>query len=391
MIINGVIIVEDGKIKAVGTLGNVPIPNGIPVVTAKEVTPGLIDAHSVTGLSGAYNVPADQDQDEHSDSNQSDLRVIDGYNPNDAHLEFLRSNGVTVIHAMPGRANVIAGQTGIFRTAGTTVNQATIRFPAGLLINLGESSKGGAGKSPQTRMASAALARTAFAQARNHLAKKDDKTPRNLKHEGLQPMLNGELPVIFSAHRADDIVTGLRIAEEFKLKPILSLATEAYLIPEAIVASKAPVIVHPSMQRLASSIETLNGFSGNAAFLADKKVPIAISTAFEGYVPKTRVLRSEASVAMTYGLGRERALRAVTIDAAKILGIDKEYGSIEAGKVADLVLYDGDPFENVSHVTYTVMQGKIVFSRDEYLKLPFARRAIAATQIGGVGCCLGEW
>src|SRR5207237_2788093 len=121
------------------------------------------------------------------------------------------------------------------------------------------------------------------------------------------------------------------------------------------------------------------------------RVPIAICTAFEGYVPKTRVLRYEAAIAMINGLGHERALRSITLDAAKMLGIDDQFGSIEAGKAADLVLYDGDPFEHATHVTYTVIDGKIVYSRADYLKLPFARRALPLTGGEGVGCCLGVW
>ncbi len=385
-IVDGVILIEDGKIKAIGPANAVVVPKGVPVIVAAEVTPGLIDSHSVCGLSGAYNIPADQDQDESSDPNQADLRVLDGFNPNDPHLEFLRANGVTIIQAMPGRANVIAGQIGIFRTSGTTVNQALIRFPAGMLVNLGEAPKGHSPKSPQTRMGSAGLVRNVLNQAKVHLAKKDRSS--NLKLDAFEPMLEGKLPVVFSAHRADDIMTGLRLAEEFKLKPILSLATEAYLIPDAVIASKAPIIVHPTMQRAGSNIETLNGFTGSAAFLADKKAQVVIGTSFEGYVPKTRVLRSEAAMAMTHGLGHDRALRAVTIEPAKLLGLDKEFGSLEPGKVADIVLYDGDPFENATHVVLTVMQGRVVFSRDEYLKLPFERRVLAL--VNGQACCLGE-
>jgi imidazolonepropionase-like amidohydrolase len=388
-ILNGVILIKDGKIDSVGTRDNIKIPADMAILTVAEVTPGFIDAHSVCGLSGAWNIPADQDQDEASDPNQADLRVIDGFHPNEPLLEFLRSQGVTTIHTMPGRINVIAGQTGIFRTAGTTVDQMTVRFPAGLLVNLGETPKG-SGKAPTTRMATAKLVRDAFTQAKNSI---DKKGTRNLKHEALLPMLDGKVPVIFSAHRADDIVTALRLAEEFSLKPILSLATEAYLVPEPIEKAKVPVIVHPTMQRSGGSMETLHSFTGNAAFLSDRKVPVAICTAFEGYVPKTRMLRGEASMAMAHGMGHERALRAVTIDAAKILGLDKEYGSIEAGKVADLVLYDGDPLENATHVAYTVMNGRIVYDRGEYLKLPFARRAVFAGNSGGNwgGCCLGAW
>ena len=384
-IADGVIIVEDGKIKAVGPATKVVIPKDLPVIVAAEVSPGLIDAHSVCGISGAYNVPADQDQDEVGDPNHADLRVLDAFNPNEPLIEFLRANGVTTVHVLPGRHNVISGQTGIFHTSGTTVNESLIRFPAGLAVNLGETSKT-AGKFPSTRMGSASVLRNAFTQARDHAAKKEKS--KNLKLDALALVLQGDLPVIFSANRSDDLITSLRIAEEFKLKAILDLATEAYLVPEAIVKAKVPVIVHPTMQRAGSSIETLNGFTGNAMVLADRKVPLAICTAFEGYVPKSRMLRSEATMAMAHGLGYERALKAVTIDAARLLGIDKEYGSIEVGKIADLVLYDGDPLENYSHVTVTINGGKIVYNREDYLKLPFARRVLA---LGGSSCCLGEW
>ena len=129
----------------------------------------------------------------------------------------------------------------------------------------------------------------------------------NLKHEAMELVLKKKIPLIFSGHRADDLMTGLRIAKEYELKAMLTLATEGYLIPDAILDAKVPVIVHPTMQR-ASSPETFNGHLGNAAFLADRKIPIAICTAFEGYVPKTRVLRYEAAMAMVNGLGHERAL-----------------------------------------------------------------------------------
>src|SRR5262249_33683222 len=153
--------------------------------------------------------------------------------------------------------------------------------------------------------------------------------------------------------------------------------------------AQVPVVVHPTMQRV-STMETLNGHLCNAAVLADRKIPLAIGTAFEGYVPKTRVLRHEAAIAMVNGLGFDRALSAVTLDAAKILKIDDRFGSIEAGKVADLVLYDGDPFEHATHVVYTIIDGGVIFDRSEYLKLPFARRALPLGG-GDVGCCLGEW
>jgi imidazolonepropionase-like amidohydrolase len=145
------------------------------------------------------------------------------------------------------------------------------------------------------------------------------------------------------------------------------------------------------MQR-PSSPETFNGCLGNAAALADRRVLMAIGTAFEGYVPKTRVLRYEAAMAMVNGLGFERALKSITLDAARVLGIDDRYGSIQPGRVADLVLYDGDPFEHATHVTHTIMSGRVVWDRAEYLRLPYARRVLNAVGSSGeYGCCLGVW
>ncbi len=394
---NGVILVEDGKIKAVGAAADMKVPDGWPVLTAAVVTPGLIDAHTVVGLSGAANVSADQDQDEMSDPNQADLHVMDSFNPREPLLEFLCREGVTVVHAVPGRANVIAGQTGIFRTSGRTAESMTLRFPAGILVNLGESPKSSyANRQPTTRMGTAALLRTALAQAQNHARKaadaksEDKRPPYNPKLEALGLALGGKVPIIFAAHRADDICTALRLAKEFKLSPRLDLATEGYLIVDRLVEAKVPVVVHPTMQR-PGSMETYHSQLCNAAVLADHKIPLAIGTGFEAYVPKTRVLRHEAAMAMVNGLGYDRALRAVTLDAARILGLEKQRGSIEKGKVADLVLFDGDPFEHATHVTHTLIEGRVVYDRGEYLQLPFARRAIPLTGGGGVGCCLGIW
>jgi imidazolonepropionase-like amidohydrolase len=385
---DGAVVVKDGVIQDLGPANTLPRPRGGTTVYAAEVTPGLIDAFCVAGLSGAWNIPADQDQDELSDPNQADLRVLDGFNPTEGLIEFVRANGVTVVHATPGRVNPIAGQTGIFRTDGRTAETAAIKPVAAVLVNLGEASKGG--KGPTTRMGVAGLVRKAFADAQANAAKKD--APKNAKHAALAAALDGTVPVYFAAHRASDITTALRIAAEFKLKPVVALGTEAYRTADELKAAGVPVVVHPTMQRAGSSLETLHAFTGSAAVLADKGVPLAVSTAFEGYVPKTRVLRHEASVAAANGLGHDRALKAVTIDAAKLLGIAEKYGSIEKGKVADLVLYDGDPFETATHVTHTIMAGRVVYDRSEYLKLPFERRVLPVLGGGaGAGCCLGVW
>src|SRR5262249_38162725 len=157
---------------------------------------------------------------------------------------------------------------------------------------------------------------------------------------------------------------------------------------DAIAQAQVPVIVHPTMQR-PSALETFHSHLGNAAALANRKVPLALGTAFEGYVPKTRVLRHEAAMAMVNGLGFDRALASITLEPGRILGIEDRFGSIEAGKVADLVLYDGDPFEHATHVTHTLMDGRVVWDRAEYLRLPFARRALPLVGGGDYGCCMG--
>jgi imidazolonepropionase-like amidohydrolase len=396
-ITDGVILVKDGKIEAVGARGEVPLPDDLPVVTAAVVTPGLIDADTCVPQAGALNLPADKDQDEMSDPNQADLRILDGFNPGEPLLEFLRREGVTVVRACPGRANVIAGQAGIFRTSGATAEKMTVRFPAALVVNLGEAPKKSyPNKLPTTRMGTAALVRNAFTQAQSDARKRaganDEakRPPRNLKLEALQLALEKKVPVVFSGHRADDLDTALRLAKEFGLRAELDLASEAYLMADRIGAAGVPVVVHPTMQRPAA-METFNSYLGNAAVLAEHKVPLAIGTGYEDYVPKTRVLRHEAGMAMVNGLGFDRALAAITLGAAKVLGIDDRFGSIEPGKAADLVLYDSDPFEHATHVTHTIQDGRVVYDRGEYLKLPFARRALPLTGGGGVGCCLGAW
>jgi imidazolonepropionase-like amidohydrolase len=389
----GWIVIEGGKITAVerGVVER-QIPNDVAAYHASDVTPGLIDPFTVAGLSGAWNIPADQDQDEPSDPNQADLRVLDGFNPHDPLMEFLRANGVSVAHVTPGRVNPIAGRTAIFRTDGKSADVA-LNPSFAVLVNLGDGPKEAfKTKGPTTRMGTAALVRKAFSEAQGIAANPDKKSAAAPKVAALFPALEGKAPVMFAAHRADDVRTALRIADEFKLKPVIALGTEAWMMADELAKKQVPVIVHPTMQRAAGSIETQHTLLANAAILHAAKVPVTLGTAFEGYVPKTRNLRAEAAMAAANGLGHDQALRAITLDAAKLLGIDKEYGSIEVGKVADLVLYDGDPFEHATHVTHTVLGGKVVYDRAEYLKLPLDRRILPIVNSGaGAGCCLAGW
>ena len=388
---DGAVLVRDGKIAYVGPRKQLDLKAGVPVLTAAEVSPGLIDAHSVVPLAGEYNIAADQDANESTDPNQADVRVLDAFNPQEPLLRFLLEQGVTVIHATPGRDNAIAGLTGVFHTHATTAESAVIRFPQAMMFNLGETAKDAyPGKRPGTRMGTAALLRTALSEAASYLEKqkkaKDDPPARNLKHEAVGLAIEGKISSLFCAQRSDDLLTALRLSDEFKLKPVLALAAEAYLVKEQLAQAKVPVIVHPTMQRVAE-METYHSCLLNASALQTAGLTISIGSAVEGYVPKTRVVRHEAGMAMVYGLGFDRALHAITLGAAQILNVEDRYGSLEVGKTADLVLYDGHPFEHTTHVTHVIVNGGLVHDRATRSSIPFALRFPGS--LPEIPCCLG--
>jgi imidazolonepropionase-like amidohydrolase len=386
--------VDGGKVTDIAPLKPENLNQGHALMVAKHATPGLIDCAGVTGLSGALNIAADQDQDEPSDANQSEMRVLDGFNPREPLIRFMAAQGVTVAHVTPGRVNVLGGTTAVFAAGPITAEAAALKPNYAVWVNLGEVPKAAIkAKGPGTRMGVAAVLRKAFADAQAYAAKRkaDPKTPRNDKHEALLPALEGKSPVFFNAHRADDIRTALRLADEFKLKPVVTLGTEAFMMADELAKRGVPVVVHGAMQRPGDSMETLNTLLGSAAILQKGGVKVVMGSGYEGYVPKVRNLRSEAAMAAANGMGQASALRAVTGDAAAFLGL-ADRGTLEAGKRADIVLYDGDPFENVTHVTGTLSAGKPLYSRPEYLALPFERRALefAGSGRGEPACCLGN-
>src|SRR5580700_2557464 len=390
---DAVVVIKDGKVAAVGPRAGVEIPADFPVISAVSVTPGLIDANSIVPLSGQYNIAADQDADEMSDPDQAEVRVLDGFNPAEPLLRFLLEQGVTVVHVCPGRENVIAGVTGVFRTHGTNVESMAVKFPESLLFNLGEAPKRAyRGAKPGTRMGTAALVRKAFTDAVNYRRKRESPKAgeppldTNLKMESLRAVLDHKVSALFAAQKADDLMTALRLINEFHLDGKLALGAEAYLVADQIAAAKVPLIVHPTMQH-AESMETINSYLGNAATISEAGIPIAIGAGAEGYVPKTRVVRQEAAIAMVHGLGRDAALKAITLDAARILGVDGQYGSLEPGKVGDLVLYDGDPFEYATHVVAVLVDGKLVYDRSQHKPISMAERTYMSSP--EIPCCLG--
>jgi imidazolonepropionase-like amidohydrolase len=360
---DGVVIVRGGRIERVGPAAEVAIPAGMRVLSAKVVTPGLVDAHTVVGLSGYLNQAHDQDQIERSAPVQPELRAVDGYDPEERLVEWVRRFGVTTMHTGHGPGALISGQTMVVKTRGATVEAATVVPAAMVAATLGDSARGAEGKSPGNRAKMVAMLRAELVAAQEYATKreaadKDKQPPRSLKLDMLARVLKGELPLLVTAHRARDILSALRVASEFGIKVVLDGAAEAYLVKDEIKRAGAPVIIHPTMFRANGETENLS--FETAAQLRAAGIPVALQSGFEGYVPKTRVLLFEAAVAAAHGLGFEGALAASTIEAARILGLGGRLGSLEAGKDGDLALYDGDPFEYTTHCVGVVIDGDVV-------------------------------
>jgi imidazolonepropionase-like amidohydrolase len=376
----GMVLIRDGRIEDVQPGANPQPPKGYEVIRGAYVTPGLIDADTTTGVSGAYNIPADQDEDESTDPNTADVNVRDSLNPEDLLYQYVNAYGVTTLQVTPGPTNPIAGRAGIFKTAGPqspfrTMDQLSVRMNSGMVFNLGEWPKqtyGKTRKAPVTRMKTAEMIRDALLQARQYQEKWDkwkqegsdvSKQPAiEPKMAALADVVTGKTPAIFNAYRADDIDTAIRIGTEFHLKYMLASVTEGYLIREKIKQAAVPCLVGAVMQPI-ENLETANASYENAALLQQAGIPISIMTGYVAYVPKSRVLLFEAAVAAANGLGMEPALRAITISPARILGIDDRVGSLSKGKDADAVVFDGDPLEYTSHVKQVLVQGAVTYRR----------------------------
>jgi imidazolonepropionase-like amidohydrolase len=363
---DGVVLVRGGKIAAVGPAAQVQVPAGARTLSAKVVTPGLIDAHCVIGLAGYLNQPQDQDQHDPAAPIQPELRAIDAYNARERLIEWVRGFGVTTIHTGHSPEALISGQTLVAKTRGDTVEQAVIVPRAMIAATLGDGARdAGKGKSPGTAGKEVALLREAFLGAQEYRRKVaeagDDagKRPdRDLRKEALADVLDGKVPLLVSAQRHQDIGSALRLQKEFGFQLVLDGAAEAYVVLDEIKAAGVPVIAHPPQARFWGELE--NASRTTPRKLLDAGIPFTFQSGYEDYVPKTRVVLYEAAVAAAHGLGRDAALKAITLDAARILKLEARLGSLEAGKDGDLALYDGDPFEYTSHCVGTVIEGVVV-------------------------------
>ncbi|MBL0920937.1 MAG: amidohydrolase family protein [Phycisphaerales bacterium] len=376
---DGVVLIgADGKIEAVGPAASTPVPEQYDLRICEVATPGLVDVRTTVGFTGLYNVEADQDQVDSSSPIQPGLRAVDAYNPLDRLVAYVRGFGVTTAHTGHAPGELITGSTMVVKTRGKTVDEAVVVEDLAVAATLSPIAQKGGGKSPGTRAKMMEMLRSELIKAQAYRAKwarwesgadaggdaegadkpaRKDPPARDLKMEALSRVLAGEAPLIVTANRAQDIANALRLADEFQLRLWLDMGAECVVFAEDLRRRSVPVLLHPTMYRAVGDTESLS--FETAKRLADEGVAFAIQTGFEGYVPKVRVVLFEAAAAAgAGGLGAERALRAVTIDAAKILGVDARVGSLEVGKDGDVAMYDGDPFEHATHCVGVIIEGE---------------------------------
>jgi imidazolonepropionase-like amidohydrolase len=369
---NGTVLIEDGKITAVGA--GLAVPDGAEVIDAagQWVLPGFIEVHGHVGVHEEAQGWAGSDTNEMTEPVTAQVRALDAINPADLGFRDAITGGVLAVNVNPGSGNPIGGQTVALRCWGRTVDEMLLREPSGLKSALGENPKrvyGEQGKMPSTRLGTAAVIRGAFVAAANYLAKLDaeaakadaDRKPvdRDLKLEALGRVLRREIPWRQHCHRADDIATALRIAEEFGYDLVIDHGTEAHLVADLLADRNIPVIIGPLFTSR-SKVELLNRSLANPGRLARAGVTIAITT--DHPVVPIHFLVHQATLAVKEGLDRDTALRSLTINPARIAGIDDRLGSIEPGKDADLVLWSGDPLDVFSRAQRALIGGREVYA-----------------------------
>ena len=380
----GTLLLRNGKIEAVGK--GIAIPSDAQRIdaTGQWVLPGMIDSRTHLGLWEIDLDPVTRDEDEDTDPITPQMRVVDAFYDETENVPVTRQLGITSALTTPGDENLINGQSALVDLSGGDLEQVLIKFPVAMHFSLGEPPKaryGARTQLPSTRMGSAALIRSSLLQARDYLTKwdayeqkklacdtakpskgkgkkKDEKCPAerpavDMKLAALSSVLKGDLPAIFRAQRMDDILTSIRLSEEFKLRLILSHAAEAYKVADLLAAKHIPVIVGPITTQ-PDRIETLGAIYENAARLNGAGVKLAIQT---DRTNDARTLPWEAGLAVTYGLPWDVALRSVTLSPAEIFGVADRVGSLEPGKRADVIVTTGDPFQPLTQVKHLFIRG----------------------------------
>src|SRR5712691_5270314 len=369
---DGTVLVQDGRIAAVGA--GVAVPAGVRTidVAGSWILPGFIEAHGHVGVHEEAMGWAGQDTNELTEPVTAHVRALDAINPADLGFRDAISGGVLAVNVNPGSGNPVGGQTVALRCWGRTVDEMVLREPSGMKSALGENPKrvySEQQKTPSTRLGTAAVIRGALVDAANYMQRLDSEerkpagerkpVDRDLKLEALAKVLRREIPWRQHCHRADDIATAIRIADEFGYDLVIDHGTEAYLLADIIAARGIPVIIGPLLTSR-SKVELRNRSLANPGRLARAGVTIAITT--DHPVVPINFLAHQAALSVNEGLDRETALRALTINPARIVGIDDRLGSIEAGKDADLVIWSGDPLNMLSRVERALIGGMQVYA-----------------------------
>ncbi|MGL5312539.1 MAG: amidohydrolase [Peptostreptococcaceae bacterium] len=370
-IIQDDILIDDGKIVEIGKNIVAPLDAEIIDAEGKFVYPGFIDAHTHLGLWEDGMGFEGADGNEETDPITPQLNPIDGINPMDNTFREAVQGGITSACITPGSANVMGGQCIAIKTYGKRIDKMVIKNPVASKIAFGENPKSCYGrdeKTPQTRMAIAALLRENLKKAEEYLEEMElymehedhDKPEYDIRMESLLPVLQGEVPFKVHAHRADDIFTAIRIAKEFDIKLTLDHCTEGHLIVDELVEEGYPVVVGPSLSER-SKIELRNLTFDTAGILSNAGLNVSITT--DHPVVPVQYLPMCAGIAVKHGMKKEKALESITINPARTLGIEDRVGSIEIGKDADIVVWDGCPLELQSNVLFTIINGKVVYKK----------------------------
>jgi imidazolonepropionase-like amidohydrolase len=368
----GIILVKNGKIERIGK--NIAIPEGCPVVDAREkvIMPGLISARSQIGI--ASNWDFNFSSDELSSPVTPELEVKHALEPQDPLFSAAQKLGVTALMITPGDRNVIGGQGIVIKTRGSVVDKMIVKDNAVMLFGLGSAAKR-ENRMPSTRMGMAAMIRKNLFQAKSY-SEKMEASPtgakvrshsRNFSLEALVPVIKGEMPAMFHCERKDDILTALRIADEFNLKTILTGGAEAHMVADEIKKRKIPVVLE-TVFRGGGNIEDRNFNLRNVAILsrAGVKVNFTLGDYLIWYIPMGLMGADPLEIAAfsyKYGMDEEAALRSITIDAARMIGCEDRIGSLEPGKDADILILKGHPFKIFSVPLTVFIDGQLVYQR----------------------------
>lgn len=367
-------VIEQGTILVNGSLiekvseKKAEIPAEYRLIDAKGcfVLPGFVESHCHMGITEEKKGTEGDDCNETVNPITPSLRAIDAINPMDDAFHNAVRAGITTAMIGPGSSNVVGGQFVVLNNHGRCIDDMVLRFPAALKVAFGENPKvnySGMGKSPSTRMAIASMLRKELLDAKQYLDNPKKNKETDLHYEAYRAVFEKKIPLKAHAHRADDILTAIRIAKEFDLDMTLDHCSEGHLIVDEIKASGFPAIVGPDLASR-NKIEVQNMAFKTAGILSKAGVLTAITTDHPVSIIQTLPLC--AALAIKEGMRMEDALKAITINAAKICRVDDRIGSLEAGKQADIVIFDRHPFDIFAKTMCVLIRGKMVYRTPEF-------------------------